>query len=91
MVIPRFRGDPNVSGQDLGFVKVAFLLVEVGLSVAVQIRPDEPANISSVVAVEVCHSPQSVCANDDAPENISFILVTWDTSHLEMSPLNDEA
>ena len=85
--IPRFRVRVGV------FIKVAFLLVGVLVvsSVVVQIRPDEPANISSVVAVEVCHSPQRVCENDDAPKNISFILVTLDTSHLEMSPLNDEA
>ena len=85
--IPRFRVRVVV------FIKVAFLLVGVPVasSVVVQIRPDEKANISAVVAVEVCHSPQRVCANDVAPKNISFILVTLDTSHLEMSPLNDEA
>ena len=75
------------------FMKVAFLLVGVRAvsSVVVQIRPSEKANISSVSAVEVCHSPQRVCANDDAPKNICFMLVTLNTSHLEMSPLNDEA
>ena len=29
-------------------------------------RPDEPTNISVLSAVEVTHTPQSVCANDEA-------------------------
>ena len=64
---------------------VAFLLMEV------QIRPDEPSNIPYLSAIEVCHSPQRDCANDVALENISSMLVTLDTSHLEISPLNDDA
>ena len=60
--------------------------------VVVQIRPDEPANIPSLFALEVSHtSLQRVCANDDAPENISSMFVTLDTSHLDISPLNDDA
>ena len=59
--------------------------------VVLQIRPDEPSNIPPLSADEVCHSPQRVCANDDAPENMSSILVTLDTSHLEMPLLNDDA
>ena len=55
----------------------------------VQICPDEPSNIPSLFAVEVLHLPQSVCVKDGAPENISFMLVTLDTSHLERSPVND--
>ena len=31
-----------------------------------QIFPDEPTNISSLIAVELNHLPQSVCAKDDA-------------------------
>ena len=57
----------------------------------VQIRPDEPSNILSLSAVDVLHAPQSVCVKDDAPEKISSMLATLDTSHLEMSPLNDDA
>ena len=57
----------------------------------VQIRPDEPSNIPSLSAVEVCHAPQSVWANDDAPVNIHLMRVTLDTSHFERSPLNDDA
>ena len=56
-----------------------------------QIRPDESVNIPFFSALEVCHFPQSSCAKDDAPENISPMLVTLDTSHLERSPLNDDA
>ena len=67
------------------------VVVEV-VTLAVQSRPDEQSNIPSLpFAVEVNHAPQSVCAKDDAPENISSMLVTLDTSHLEMSLLNDDA
>ena len=77
-------------------MEVASLLEEVVVAevlvlVVVQIRPDEPSNILTLSAVDVLHTPQSVCANDDAPENMSTISVTLDTSHLEMSPLNDVA
>ena len=73
----------------LPFVEV---VVVVGVVVVVvHIRPDEPVNISSLSAVEVLHAPQSVCAKDDAPENISSMLVTLDTSQLDMSLLNDDA
>ena len=37
------------------------------------------------------HAPQSVCAKDDALENICFMFVTLDTSHLERSLLKDDA
>ena len=70
-------------------MEVGFLLVEVILFE--QIRPDEPSNIPFLSAVEVCQVPQSVCAKDDAPENMVCMLVTLDTSQLEMSPLNDDA
>ena len=79
----------------LGFAG-AVLLLEVmavveALVLSVQNLPDEPSNISVLSAVEVVHGPQSVCAKDDAPENMSSMLVTLDTSHLEMSLLNDDA
>ena len=67
------------------------LVVEVTVVLAVQRRPDESLNIPSLSAVEVIHTPQSVCAKDDAPENISSMLITLDTFHLERSPLNDDA
>ena len=64
-------------------------VVEV-LVLVVQIRPGEPSNIPSLSAVEVSHAPQSACAKDDAPKNMTFMLVTLDTSHLEMSTLKDD-
>ena len=70
------------------------LVVVVVVSVirlSVHIRPDEPVNIPSLSAVEMYHARQRVCVNDDAPENMSSILTTLDTSHLEISPLNDVA
>ena len=72
------------------------LLLEVAAVVEVllldaQIRPDEPSNIPSLFAVEVSHAPQSVCAKEEAPWNIFCMLITLATSHLEMSPLNDDA
>ena len=66
------------------------VVAEVVLAV-VQIRPGEPVNIPSLFAAEVYHAPHSVCAKDDAPENICSILVTLETSHLAISPLNDDA
>ena len=76
------------------FIDLVLLLVVVVVEVlvlVVQISPGELSNIPSLSAVEVSHAPQSVCAKDDAPENISSMLVTLDTSHLEMSLLNDDA
>ena len=67
------------------------VLVEVLVLVVAQSRPDEPSNISVLTAVEVIHTPQSVCANDDAEWNMKPISVTLDTSHVDMSPLNKEA
>ena len=67
------------------------VVMEVVVLIVVQIRPDEPSNIPSLSAVEVLHAPQSVRAKDDAPANVCFMLVTLDTSHLEMSTLNDNA
>ena len=80
-------------------VRIIVLLVEVDVVVVVEVvvvlvvqsRPEEPANIPSLSAVEVSHAPQRDCAKDDAPTNISSILVTLDTSHLDTSPLNDNA
>ena len=66
----------------------SYLLLEV---VVVQTRPGEPSNIAVLSAVEVLHAPQRVCAKDDAPLNMPFILATLDTSHLERSHLNDDA
>ena len=48
-------------------------------------------NILSLFAVEVLHAPQSSRAKADAPENMPPISATLDTSHLERSPLNDDA
>ena len=67
------------------------MVMEVLVLVAVQIRPDDPSNIPCLSAVEVCHTPQSVCAKADASANMPRIVVTLDTSHVEMSPLNDDA
>ena len=67
------------------------LLVDVVVDVVVQIRPGESSNIPPLSAVEVYHSPQSVCANADALKNMCFMLVTLDTCHFERSPLNDDA
>ena len=70
---------------------VVVMVVVTAIVLVPQIRPDEPPNMSSLSAVEVAHRPQSVRVNDDAPENICFMLDTLDTSQLEMSPLNDVA
>ena len=53
--------------------------------------PGEFLNMSNLFAAEVTHTPLSVFSKDDAPENISPMFVTLDTSHLERSTLNDDA
>ena len=68
---------------------VAVVMEALGL--VPQILPGERSNIPSLSAVEVNHAPQSVCANEDAPKNISAMSLTLDTSHFEMSPLIDDA
>ena len=70
---------------------VEVVVAEVLPLVVVQSRPGEPLNIPSFLAVEVIHAPQSVCAKDDAPENIDDMSVTLDTSHCDRSRLNDFA
>ena len=77
-------GSAKVLGLLMGVVVVVEVLV-------VHIFPGDPSNIEYLSAVEVLHAPQSVCAKDDAPKNMSSMLVTLDTSHLEMSLLNDDA
>ena len=47
--------------------------------------------MASLSAVEFTHAPQSDCANNEAPLNISTMLITLDTSHFEMSALKDLA
>ena len=72
-------------------VVVVVVVVEGLLLAVAQIRPDEPVNISVLSAFHVAHAPQSVCANDDAPENMPRMVVTLETSHLYRSPFNDVA
>ena len=57
----------------------------------VPIRPKEPANILFFFAVEVSHAPLRFFAKDHAPKNMSSMFFTLDTSHFEMSRLNDSA
>ena len=48
-------------------VKVVVKLVADSVADSlVQIFPDEPSNMSSLLAFKVSHLPQSTCANDDA-------------------------
>ena len=72
------------------------LLLEVSVVIKESIllghsRPGDFLNISNLFAVEVTHTPLSVCSKDDVPENIITMSVTLETSHLERSPLNDDA
>ena len=57
------------------FMEVVLLLDAVVMVVKVrlvlQIRPGEPFNTPALSAFEVTHAPQSVCAKDDAPTNMS--------------------
>ena len=54
------------------------------------IDPDDPANMDSLVDFECTQAvPQSSCLKDSAPANMKSMFVTLETSHLEMSLLND--
>ena len=54
------------------------------------IDPDEPTNISFLLALDRTQaSPQSLRLNDDAFKNIESMLTTLETSHLDISPLNN--
>ena len=78
------------------FKKLVLLLdvvvvLVIAVVVVVHIPPDDPSNIPPLYAAELSHTPQSVCANDDAEWNMKPMLVTLKTSHLERSLLNDDA
>ena len=56
------------------------------------IDPEEPANILVFVAFEWTHAPpQSLRLKTVAPPNMPDISYTFDTSHFDRSPLNDDA
>merc|ERR1719174_3373599 len=62
------------------------------INVAAHIVPAEPVNMSILLAFDFTQGArQSCCLNDVACQNMWFILVTFDTSHFEMSPLKDFA
>ena len=67
------------------------VLVVAVLVLMSQICPDEPRNMSSLFAVDELHMPQSTCEKDDADANMFSMVITFDTSHLAMSLLNDDA
>ena len=67
------------------------VVVEVFVELVMQILPDDPTNISVLLAVEVSHLPQSDCEKKCASWNMLCISVTLETSHLEISQLNDDA
>ena len=72
-------------------VDVVIVAVDAGFAV-VHIDPPEFINMEPLFAVEATQAaPQSVCAKEDAPENILRMSVTLDTSHLEISMLKDVA
>ena len=54
--------------------------------------PGEPANMSLFVALEwTQRAPHRFCLKDAAFRNMFFMLITLETSHFEMSLLNDVA
>ena len=76
-----------IKNKNIYFVPLGVVVVVVHI-----IFPDEPENMPDLpLAVDFCHAPQSVWEKAFAPWNMKSILVTLDTSHLERSPLNDDA
>ena len=63
------------------------------LDTVVLLKHIRPANIpSSARAFTLSHPGlQRLCANDEAPANMEFALTSADTSHLDMSQLNNLA
>ena len=60
--------------------------------IVLDIDPDDPANITLFLALEWTQAaPQSRRWNNIASRNMESMLLTLDTSHFEMSPLNDSA
>ena len=58
----------------------------------VDIDPDEPANMSVLIAFELDQAvPQRSRLKDPAFRNIFLMLITLDISQFEMSPSNDLA
>ena len=56
------------------------------------IDPEDPLNMTFLCACEWTQAnPHSFRLNDVACQNMSFMSVTLDTSHVEMSPLKDFA
>ena len=70
----------------------AWLLAHAPLQESRDIDPDEPANMVVFFAFEWTHAdPQSSRSKNVAPQNISDISFTLDTSHFVRSPLKDVA
>ena len=62
------------------------------MHVVCDIDPEEPKNICSLLAFEYTQAAvQNLCSKDLARKNILSILITFVTSHFEMSVLNDVA
>ena len=64
-----------------------------GVQTVEDIDPDvPPSNIDAFSAVECTQAgAHSFCVNEDAPKNIERMSTTFDTSHREISLLNDFA
>ena len=75
----------------LALDKVGMWFVCLPVVAVVHIDPGEFSNMRRFSALDLAHAPQSFRLNAVAPLNIADMSVTLDTSHLEMSPLNDNA
>ena len=70
---------------------VVMLIVGADEHTVCEIDPGDPWNMNFLVAFEWTQAdPQRLWLNDDACMNIVSIIVTRDTSHLEISPLKLE-
>ena len=76
-------------GENIGLLVVT--AEEKDVHTVREIDPNDPTNISFLLAFEWTQAAlQSFCVNEAALLNMLSMLVTLDTSHLEMSPLNDD-
>ena len=73
-------------------VRSRVVVEEAVLQIVVAIEPRDRTNMPFLDALERTQArPQSIRSKALAEMNISFILRTRDTSHLEMSALNESA
>ena len=73
-------------------MSVCFVNAWLVVHTVLDIDPNDPANIPVLIAFELTQpGPQSFCVKDLVFRNIFSMLLTLESCHFEISPLNDAA